>query len=276
MSENDEDRLTDVSKRAKEILHASAPPRADAAFRERLKGDFVSGQISGRTVPFPQQWYRRAAAPALAVVAAAAMIAIVVEFLNRGPAWIVSSASGDGVVQIDGESIPITNLDALRARVRPGVEIQVPAGGEIGIFSAGGLAIQLTAGTEITVPPPPARWISRHVQLYARAGELRITTGPRFPGARLLVRSPDAEVDVTGTTLAVILNPIGTCVCVFDGTVRFGPLGGDRTPVPAGTRRQMFRDGSPPLDEPIRDMERMKLGMFRDASRPLLYGEPAE
>jgi ferric-dicitrate binding protein FerR (iron transport regulator) len=274
VSEHEQERLTDEMKGAKEILQTSTAPRADAAFRARLKGEFVSGRITGGTVPIPRPWYRRAAAPA--AVAAAAVIAVVAGFLNRGPDWIVTSASGDGIVQIDGEQVAIADLNALRARVRPGVEIQVPGSGEIAILSAGALAIQLTAGTELTVPPPPPRWFGRVVELYARAGELRITTGPRFSGARLLVRTPDAEVDVTGTTLAVILNPLGTCVCVFEGTVKLGTLGGELTPVPAGTRRQMFRDGNPPVMEPIRDMERMKLGMFRDASLPLLSGEPPQ
>ena len=63
----------------------------------------------------------------------------------------------------------------------------------------------------------------------------------------------------------MILERTGTCVCVFEGTVAVGPRGTAPAPVTSGYLRYVFRDGSPPADHEMRDMERVKLAMFRDA-----------
>ena len=63
------------------------------------------------------------------------------------------------------------------------------------------------------------------------------------------MRAPEVRVEVTGTTLAVIREPQGTCVCVLEGAVR---MGGPREPmatVPHGHLRYVFGDeASGPAD----------------------------
>jgi hypothetical protein len=171
---------------------------------------------------------------------------------------------------VDGEPIAIGQVEALRSRVRPGAEVDMPAQGEVEIVSGQVLAIQLTPTTRLTVPPPPSRWMRRSTELYVRDGELRITTGAAFEGARLEVHTPDATIQVTGTTLAVIIEPTGTCVCVLEGEVRMGKPGEEMQAVPAGRRGYAFRDSQPLMTEEIRPMERAKLTMFRDARKPIL------
>src|SRR4029077_6921354 len=96
------------------------------------------------------------------------------------------------------------------------------------------------------------------------SGEIRITTGPRFAGARLAVSSPRAGAEVKGTTLAVIREPGGTCVCVYDGVVRVGEKRGPMVEVGHGHRRYVFNDGRDPEIAEIREAEVSKLGEFRD------------
>ena len=67
-------------------------------------------------------------------------------------------------------------------------------------------------------------------------------------------------------------EPAGTCVCVYDGVVKVGPMGGSMEPVSSGRRRFVFNDGRAPESAEIRPMEITKLGMFRDSRRGFLEG----
>jgi ferric-dicitrate binding protein FerR (iron transport regulator) len=92
---------------------------------------------------------------------------------------------------------------------------------------------------------------------------MRVTTGASFKGARLSLVTPEAAIEVTGTTLAVICEPTGTCVCVHEGVVRVGPRGGDMLAVPAGRRRYIFNDGRAPELAEIRPVEHVELDAFQ-------------
>ena len=81
-----------------------------------------------------------------------------------------------------------------------------------------------------------------------------------------------ARVEVTGTTLAVICDPEGTCVCVFEGVVHVGRKSGPLSPVEHGKRGFVYNDGREPVVATIRETELVKLGMFREQSRKALGG----
>ena len=300
---SDHDQLTPEAERARRAIRAAGtePPRADAAFRERLREEFVSGRLAAtperateratedrRENPrhgrphlecpperAPRPWYRRPI-PAFAAFAAAAMIvAYVANEANRGPAWTVLEASGSGVVTIDGDPIPIDRKDTLAERFRPGVEVEVPATGKLEILSPGTLLVELTPGTKLTVPPPPPRFFSRRGDLWTREGLLRITTGPLFAGAKLDIHTPDAHTRVTGTTLAVIMEPTGTCVCVLEGTVHLGrQSGGPMMSIGPGRRGYVFRDGTPMVTDRIRQTELVSLARFRSMRLETMGGNP--
>lgn len=267
------DPLTPAEARAREAVRGLERPRADAAYRERLKRDFVTGQIGERRVlELPIAWHRRLAwRLALAPVAAAALVVAVV-LANRGPGWTVLATSGDGVAVVDRTPVPLGHGAELERRLRPGARLAMPEGSEMEIATAGGLVVQVTAGTEFTLPAVPGRWFGRQVTGAVRHGEIRVTTGPAFRGARLRVDTPEATVQVTGTTLAVICEPAGTCVCVYDGAVQVGARGAVAETVPSGRRRFVFNDGRAPEMADIRPMEIQKLGMFRDRRRVWLEG----
>jgi ferric-dicitrate binding protein FerR (iron transport regulator) len=99
---------------------------------------------------------------------------------------------------------------------------------------------------------------------------VRIVTGPRFRGAVLRVVTPEADVEVIGTTLAVIRDATATCVCAFEGSVRMGPRTLELETVPPGMRRFLYNDGRPPATVAIDAMGTMKLQMFHDNFRPKL------
>ena len=93
-------------------------------------------------------------------------------------------------------------------------------------------------------------------------------TGRRFTGRRLRVELPDAAVEISGTTFAVIRNAEGSCVCVLEGTVTMRDATGTAGVMPLH-RRVVPPRGEPPRDEPIRTMERMKLEMLRNQAQEM-------
>ena len=272
MSADRLDAATPEEARAREAL-ALERPRPAPAFRERLKRDFVTGRIGeGRALVLPVAWHRRPAWRLALVSAAAGLLVVTVLSANRGSGWTVMATRGDGVAIVDLAPVPLGHREDLAHRLRAGARLTVPTGGEVELASASGLVVQVTAGTEFTLPAVPGRWIGRGVRAAVRHGEIRVTTGSAFHGARLRVDTPEAAVEVTGTTLAVICEPAGTCVCVYDGVVKVGPHGGVMEAVTAGRRRFVFNDGRAPESAEIRPTEVGKLGGFRDSRHGWLEG----
>ncbi len=291
--DSDAERLGPEAERARTALRECPPLRANAAFRERLKRDFVSGAIEvthgkGRRVPasgIASFEKRRRRVPAFvwvgAGLAAAAALVIVFGALNTGPNWWVTAARGEGSILLDGQAVDLQDRDGMRRLLVPGVEIETAGDAELDICSNGVIALQLAPGTRMTLPPQPKRWIGRRMELHARAGEIRFTTGRKFPGVQLAVMSPTAAVEVTGTTFAVIIEESGDCICVFEGEALVGRHRGgeftDMRSVPSGMRRFVYKDERPSDLADMREEERGKLETFRESQRPWLEGEePAE
>jgi ferric-dicitrate binding protein FerR (iron transport regulator) len=265
--------MTAEEARAREALRALAPARAEPAFRERLKRDFVTGRIGERrALEWPVAWPRRLAWRLALAPAALALIAIAMWTTDRGPGWAVLAARGEGEARVNGTPVPLASREALARGLRPGTRLSVPAGASLELASASGLVIEITGGTELIVPGTPGRWLRRRVSGALRHGEVRVTTGPAFAGALLRLGTPEAVVEVTGTTLAVICEPAGTCVCVYEGVVKVGPPGAGMEPVPQGRRRYVFKDGRPPESAAIRPVEGVALARFRDGRRAYLEG----
>jgi len=267
------DLLTPEAARARDALRALATPRADPAFRERLKRDFVTGRIGERrALALPVRWHRRLAWRLALAPAALALLAVAAWMADRGPGWSVMAVQGEGTAMVDGAPVPLASREELGRRLRPGARLTVPAGAEVELASLSGVVVQVTAGTEFTLPDTPGRWLRGRVTGAVRHGEVRVTTGPAFAGALLRLDTPEAVVEVTGTTLAVICEPAGTCVCVYDGVVKVGARGTGMDDVPNGRRRFVFNDGRPPESAEIRPAENVKLAMFRDGRREWLEG----
>ena len=258
--------LTADMERARETLRALPAAAPRAAFRSRLRQEFVTGAIESapppRTLSIP--WYRTSMARWGATAVAAAAALVVVSVMNQAPAWKLSDVRGEGIVVVDGVPIPTQHVEELEQHLKPGVFVQVPDGVELEIASAGELAIEYTAGTEASLPQAPGRWFQRHALAEVRVGELRFTTGSAFHGARLAIETHEARVEATGTTFAVICEPTGTCVCVYEGRVRVGTrVGVGMAMVEAGRRRYLFTDGRPDENAEMRDTEHAELPRFK-------------
>ena len=291
MNERPDEQPTEEEERIKRALLEASPPAAPPTFRERLKESFVSGAIEVSGTAEARGRARRKAAPVrglsprsrapvwvAAAAAAAALLTIVIGTLNQGQKWMVTGVRGEGTVSVDGQPVSLSDRTTLNRLLVPGAEVKLPDGVEIDLVTGGTMALQLTRRAEMTLPPPPARWINRRTEIHVRYGDIRVTTGPKFQGSRLEVITPDADVDVTGTTLAVIVQTNGTCCCVLEGEARVGRMAAgvptDMQPVTSGRLRFIWKGNRPPSFDHMRDMERIKLAEFRDAQRPWLEGAP--
>ena len=266
----DHQRLSADEARARDAVRGLDRPMADASFRARLRREFLSGTIQSaapaRVLALP--WHRRPMTRWGVPLFAAAAALVVASVFNQGPAWRVNAIHGEGLVIVDGVPVPTQHADDLQRRLKPGVLLQLPAGVELEISSHGQMAVQYTGGTLASIPTPPGRWFQRRAGAEIRSGEVRVTTGMSFHGARLALETPEARVEVTGTTFAVICEPAGTCVCVMEGRLRVGARGAaDMAEVAAGHRRFVFADGRPEESADMRDTEHVPLGDFRDRMR---------
>lgn len=251
-------------RHAAEAVRGLSAQRPDADYRARLKREFVAGSltspgVAGTISPHAEE-HPRGIWDSLLVPAAAAVLMVAGLLFNRGPGWQVLDVGGTGSAEVNGRTIALSGREAIARAIRDGARVHLPPGVSMTVTAPGRLAVEITPETEAELSAPPARWLGRIASAHVEHGEIRITTGERFPGARLDVTTPEARVEVRGTTLAVIREPTGTCVCVMDGVVRVGARGQPMVDVPAGRRRYVFHDGRPAEQAEMRPIEHVKLG----------------
>jgi len=250
--------------RVLEQLRAAPAPVADPAFRERLRRDFIAGEFPERPVLVPLPRRRRYRARWVVGFAAAATVVIVAAALNQAPRWTALPSAGSGTVVVNGVSFPVTNTSELTRRLLPGSRVVLQSSQDLDLVSSGLLAMQLSPGTEMVLPSPPGRWFGRASRASVERGLLRVTTGRRFGGARLAIRTPEATVHVTGTTLAVIAESTGTSVCVLEGVTHVRPHRGSMTRVHPGSTCEVARGTATSRMREMREAERPKLLDLRD------------
>jgi hypothetical protein len=171
---------------------------------------------------------------------------------------------------VNGVSLSVRDSGELTRRLKPGSRMKLESDQELELVSSGLLALQLSPGTEIVLPYAPGRWFGRNSRASVTGGSLRVTTGRRFSGARLAITTPEASVRVIGTTLAVISEPTGTCVCVLEGTAHVSPRRGGVTRVSSGTRCEVSRGARTSRVGDMRDAERPKLLDLRDRMQAVM------
>jgi hypothetical protein len=250
-------------------------PEPRAAYRERLRSDFVRAAVRPAARRRTSPWKRWALG---LLVPAAAVAALLIVAANRGPGWRILDPPAGTQLRIDGAEVDAAD-PSLARRLRAGARIELGEAEPVTLVSREQLVIQVLPGTEMTLSSPPARWFGRTVEASVDAGEVRIATDRGFRGARLLVTTPELDIEVLGTTLAVMRPPFGTCVCVHGGTVYVSPRGawahgGGQEPagapeaVPAGGRYTAYREEGVIDRGEILPEERMKLGILESLRAP--------
>ncbi|MFN0008111.1 MAG: FecR domain-containing protein [Planctomycetota bacterium] len=231
-----------------DALRAVGSPACRAEFREELRRRFCEGsQLSSPPA-------RRFAAPMIALLAAAAVLAAGY-FLTRpsAPAWRVLEVAPGSIVKADGAPLPVEDPDALARGLRNAREIVVEKG-EL-VLQVGDLSLfGLSGGTRVAFAGFDDPDSTRSYEVRANAGRLRARTGPGFAGRRMRVQADVMAVLVTGTAFALDYETEGTCVCCLHGTV------------------EMVSEATGPGSRAV-EPDRMCL-VFRDQREPLWGGSP--
>jgi len=259
---NELNSLTPGQERVRKLVRSLGDIPAEPSFRERLRDEFVSGDIARQQVfelePRPGLFGRfgRFLVPLAAAVAAVLLLVV----LAPGPYWRLHRVTGQGQVAVDGVRVDAADVDRLARLIRPGTRVSVSPGVTLDLVAGDVLLLELDNGAEVTVPRNPDRRPGDELSSEVSIGELRFQTGPGFTGRRFSVRTPDGLVEVTGTVVSVVRMPDLTCVCVLEGEARIGRDANHMDLIPAGQRKVMFSDGRAPMiseamDEHIRGLE---------------------
>lgn len=249
-----EDPRTPEERAVKDAVRTLPRERADDAFRARLRHEFTTGRIGRRRERVPARpWFLRPLV--LAPFAAGIALALLVQ-ANRGPDWRVLAANGEGRVWVGERSFAPADTAALARALRRGGHVRIEGALTLDVAAPGVLAVALGPGGEMTLPAAPNRLWGRRMEAKVEAGDTYFTTGRAFPGAELMVTTPEARVQAVGTAFAVLRHDFGTCVCVMEGHVHVGVAGDhDMADVGEGMRRTVGKDGqvedSPILDDSV-------------------------
>ncbi|MBD3334900.1 MAG: hypothetical protein GF355_05240 [Candidatus Eisenbacteria bacterium] len=267
MSPQEFDKLTPEQDRARRAVRDLGRPMASAQFRERLKEDFISGTLLAdpqRQITVPRRRIGWGWLLGFGLAGAAAVVLIALALTGGAPDWRLMDPIPGAHLIVDGVEVPLDDAAAVDRLLEPGVRLSVPDTVDVTLVSPGYLLVQLTPGSEGKLPELPGRWFNRHITTSVTAGEVRYNTGDDFAGGRLTIETSEARVVVLGSTIAVIKGEDSTCVCVYEGNVKIGPMDGPMMEVPEGRRGIVYGDERPPLQEEITSMERMKLQMLQD------------
>lgn len=191
---------------------ARAPLEApSAAARRHARLAFLT-EVAAAPLPLRT---RRSFRRMVWALAAAAILAVT--FLLPEPErWRVQL---DGRVVFDeGEYLPGDEARLAAAMERSGTLETGAARGRIELGDA--LVVDLLAGGSLSVPPLPVLDGVEPVEFDLGRGEAYLRTSPSYPGNPIVVRTDLADVTLHGTTVGVLVDAQGTCVCVADGTAR--------------------------------------------------------
>ncbi len=249
--------LSPAQLRVQALLRSTEAPAAREDFRIRLRQRFSSGDFevgedlrsSGAARPSPaprSRWKLRYGVP----LAAAAAVVLMFSLWNPGTTWeVMSVAANTAHVNLDGEEFSCDDLSLIQAALHPGCKIEVPEGGQIEILDQGKLVLQLNGSVAVTLPSLPFRWFGSTLEsVFTGRGTLRVATAEQFAGTRYRLRSAGVDLEVTGTTFAVIQTEDETCICVLDGEVVATLPDGSKRSV-SGGRRLTIRRASGQIEE---------------------------
>jgi len=244
MSDERHGDLAEKDRRIREAIRSTDEVRADSAFRERLRRQFSSGTISEPSGQPAESAARGVPRWAWLLAPAAAVIVIVALLLPKPePTW---SVYGEGQVEIDGQTLSMDDPQTIARALSSGWSVRV-LGGDLHLRLDDRLILLLTEGIDATLPAPPGRDAEGPLVSEVRDGELRIKTGPGFPGSELHIVTAESRTEIVGTIVSVYKGDGYTCVCVLEGTALIGVDETSLEEIPPDMLKIMFDDGSPPI-----------------------------
>lgn len=193
-----------------------AAPRPEV--RERARRRFLTEALTGPEAlpaaagdhPDASGW-RKWGVLALAAAAVVAVTLILPEPLR----W---KARMDGPVRFAGTTYGAGDAGRLGADLEQAGLIE-SAEEEVLLVLGGALELSVRPRTRLQLPPLPQLDGLTPVDLDLEQGEVYVRTREAYPGNPIQVTTPEGRVEVLGTTLGVMAESDGTCVCVAEGKV---------------------------------------------------------
>lgn len=107
-----------------------------------------------------------------------------------------------------------------------------------------GLDVELLASSSLSLPVLPELDGLAPIDFELARGEAYVRTSSSYAGNPIRVRTIDADVSIHGTTIGVLVDALGTCVCVADGVARVegGRVAGGAQEVGPRATLRVYRD----------------------------------
>jgi len=184
-------------------------PRPEAVRRARLA--FLSALATENAVP------TRARRPVRALVLLAAAAAmLLVTFLPRAPRWAVQMT---GPVRFEEREYAPGDEARLAADLERSGRLE-SLGSVLRVSLGSALDLELRAGGVLAMPPLPELDGVSGVAFGLELGETYLRTAPSYPGNPIRVQTDYGDVLLHGTTVGVLVDDAGVCLCVADGRAR--------------------------------------------------------
>ena len=252
MSERNDMNLTPEELRLQQAIRGLGDVSPEEAFRERLRAQFISGEIDAQdeaepvdnVVPMPDRGNRRRWV-AVAIPVMAAIFAFLI-FSGGDPSWTLKSVTGTGSIQVNGQAVDAADFAQLENLVEAGARFVLPETAELELVLGEVMVFGIIRDSDVTIPAELGDLDTIYTATVDH-GELLVKTGPAFAGEDLLILTSEGRIELTGTTIAVNKGDGFTCVCVLEGTAKIGKDIADLEEVSAGYRKVMFGDGSPSI-----------------------------
>jgi ferric-dicitrate binding protein FerR (iron transport regulator) len=257
-------------RRIREAIRSAGDVRADAAFRERLKREFMEGTIPEPATSREEPRDHRLHLWWWVLVPAAAVVLLFAVLLPRptpSPAWVVHAVEGEGQFEIDGQTLAVDQREFLAEALGSGGRIRLLEGVSLDLLLDDRLILQLDEQADVTVPVPPERGEVGTLISEVHHGELRVKSGPGFHGTELDIVTAEGRTEIVGTIVSVYKGDGFTCVCVLEGTAMIGADGARLEEIPQGMRKVMFDDGRPPMVTEIQPQHEAGLMEFEERYR---------
>ena len=209
-------------------------PQPSPPARRRAQLAFLSEVASVQAPPPPSRGYR-----AIVWLAAAAAIVLVTFLVPEPDRWRVVL---DGQLALDEETFGPGEEDRLAAELESSGWIESQAE-RVRFTLAGALELELAPGSSLHFPPLPELDGLRPLDFELARGEAYLRTLASYPGNPILVHTDGADVALSGTTVGILVDGAGTCVCVAEGTARVTSARGSEDVSSLRTLR-LGRDGS--------------------------------
>lgn len=260
-------------------LDAATPPRARTAFKAQLAEQFLSGRFETTEdeVPTLEAWEVPAARPEfreelrarflgvdetsqplapvvsiyrymLAAAVAAAIVLLWVAPWNAQPADGWRSVAFDEfevtpVVSIDGRSVEYRDDASLDRALSQGCRLETMTEPLTVMRLEEGVLLEVEKATRLDITRTDSMDSGLGLEFYVESGALRVATRPEFVGS-IHVRTPDALIALSGSSLGVDVLDAGTCLCILEGQATMTATdGSDERQVPTNSTAFYYRDG---------------------------------